>query len=1422
MSEKNKNFYLGLDIGTDSCGWALTDEDYNVVRVKGKHAWGVRLFDNAKVAQERRMRRTARRRLQRKRLQSMWLREVFEDEIKKIDPLFFDRLKYSNLFREDKELMGVNGKYSLFNDVLKDVYTDWEYYKEYKTVYHLRKKLLDVPADDVRLLYLAVHSFLTHRGHFLYETSAVVKDDEVSLYNILVEKLDNLEFENEQNFNLQEIDGKIFNNLYEDIKNGLSIRELKENFVEYIGAKSKREKDVAKILITGKFKLKDLFDVDKEDDQSVDFSSEEYSDKVYGEIVEILGDDEKVSIIDLFQDIFNLIQRKKLMGDHEYICQAMVAKYEIHQEQLKELKNFISKYYPSKKSYVFRISDDNVCNYAHYVYQTQTGGKKREKRTMDKMITKSDFYSFLKKIFNEQPETPVDEDFEKYKAKFLNLMEKGDFLQKIRSHENTVLPNSEYMKELGKILEQSANKFDFLTKIDESGLNGVEKIKQIIQFRIPYFVGPIGASKPEFSWVEKKKDISLRPWNLKEIVDFNESDDKFIQRMTNKCTYLKSEDVLPKDSILYSKFRVLNELNNLKIDGDSISVEVKQSIFNNLFKKEKKVSIKKLKNFLVAENIISQDAIQDVSITGVDKEFANNYASFVVFSNKFGEEFVEKNIDVFEKIIKYHTIISDKNRLQERLKREFEFFSDDDIKWLKSLNFSKWGRLSKKFLSELCFYDKRNQESLDRKENFSNDYIEKQCNGECCTVIEAMWETNNNLQQLFDSHNYTLAEMIESFEQKLNRELTYLDVDELYCSPVVKRGAWQAIKIVEEIKSAIGKYPDKIFVEVTRHDGVKGDKGRKDSRKKILEKLYNDSKLKEFCDKQSIEYNKLMNELNGKTVSDLRSDKLFLYFLQLGKCMYTGNPIELNDLYNDDIYNVDHIIPQSRIKDDSLNNKVLVKMIANKEKDDFYPISDIRPEWQIKQKPFWHILKERGLLSTEKLSRLERTEPFDERAEVAFVNRQLVETNQEAKAVIDLLRRVVDNSTNIIFSKANIVSDFRKRFDIYKSREVNSLHHAKDAYLNVVVGNVVYNRFTEKYYDKKNPDKNTKEHVTHNYSKIFEGRVWSCRDASLVWDGETGRYISTVKEQCEKNDCLFSVMPFVKNNGMFYDETVYKSRKNDSKTKASFSLKGEGKILSDIDKYGGYNSVKNAYFMIVETIDKKGKLEKMIEAVPIIIEYKYRNDPNKQEKIMEYLEKQSGEKINKVLVPVLKYKSTLKINGAPYTLTGKTGNGLIIWKQAQWYIGSKAVGYIKAIEKYLEMSDEKKDKLEKGDDYIIVSQGIAEKTREIRLTAQENVSLYDLAIQQLSKKIYDLSPIKGVLNTLVTSREKFIPLDVESQAKQLREIVRYIGGAYYLDLTQLGGSKKAGTTAISKNITNLDVRVVMQSTAGLNKKEIRV
>lgn len=161
-----EQYYVGLDIGTESVGWAVTDTQYQIKKVHGKALWGVRLFDEAQSARDRRGFRVARRRIQRRRQRLDWLQEQFAQAVGEVDPGFFQRMEESRFWEEDKRGEVPLGKYTLFGD---KSFTDWDYHHTYPTIYHLRKELiLSQQPHDVRLVYLAIHHILKNRGHFLY------------------------------------------------------------------------------------------------------------------------------------------------------------------------------------------------------------------------------------------------------------------------------------------------------------------------------------------------------------------------------------------------------------------------------------------------------------------------------------------------------------------------------------------------------------------------------------------------------------------------------------------------------------------------------------------------------------------------------------------------------------------------------------------------------------------------------------------------------------------------------------------------------------------------------------------------------------------------------------------------------------------------------------------------------------------------------------------------------------------------------------------------------------------------------------------------------------------------------------------------------------------------------------------------------
>lgn len=276
---------------------------------------------------------------------------------------------------------------------------------------------------------------------------------------------------------------------------------------------------------------------------------------------------------------------------------------------------------------------------------------------------------------------------------------------------------------------------------------------------------------------------------------------------------------------------------------------------------------------------------------------------------------------------------------------------------------------------------------------------------------------------------------------------------------------------------------------------------------------------------------------------------------------YSGEPIDLSAVMRGERYDRDHIFPRSKIKDDSLGNLVLVKNELNREKKNTYPI-----ESSIRQKmlPFWKLLRDKDMISEKKYERLCRSTPLTTEELSDFVARQLVQTQQSTKALAVLLKERYGNQTRIVFSKAGNVSEFRQEFGIVKCREVNDLHHAKDAYLNIVVGNVYDTRFTAKFF---------KNIQNEDYS-IKTKTLFTQLNTPCAWDKVEST--KTVQHYMEKNNILVTRMPH-EQKGALSNLQLLPAGKGQLRKKQGL----------DIQKYGGYNKRTVAYFFAVEYLYKK-------------------------------------------------------------------------------------------------------------------------------------------------------------------------------------------------------------------------------------------
>lgn len=117
----------------------------------------------------------------------------------------------------------------------------------------------------------------------------------------------------------------------------------------------------------------------------------------------------------------------------------------------------------------------------------------------------------------------------------------------------------------------------------------------------------------------------------------------------------------------------------------------------------------------------------------------------------------------------------------------------------------------------------------------------------------------------------------------------------------------------------------------------------------------------------------------------LSDTKLFLYYLQRGRCLYTGEKISAERLASGE-YDIDHICPKSLTHDSSIGNLALVRRDMNRAKSDTYPLPRAL---QREMEPFWHELLSQGLMTKDKYRRLTRRTPLTEKEIAACRARQM-------------------------------------------------------------------------------------------------------------------------------------------------------------------------------------------------------------------------------------------------------------------------------------------------------------------------------------------------------------------------------------------------------------------------------------------------
>ncbi len=1380
-------YNIGLDMGTGSVGWAVTDEAGNLLHFKKQPTWGSRLFDSAQPASEARTHRGQRRRYVRRRWRLDLLQALFADEMNQVDPTFFERINHSRTVEGDPIFNGTD-------------FTKADYYDRFATIYHLRKWLMETDEKaDLRLIYLAMHNIVKHRGNFLREDAKNLKSKDANpkaaaagLYAALVDWSTSRGL-----VEPADKSAKLAKALQNEGRLNRSV--LAQEIAALVAIPVPEELDqkkfsraLANAMVGLSAEFKDAFGDFPCEKTKISLGNEEDLEK----LKEACPDD-CTELLDALCGVYSAFVLQGLLSyvPGGSISENMIAKYDQYDKDLETLKNLVRDYC-SKQDYesFFRgptyHSLDSADPSKDYSYDKAQGYTAYN-------LHKTGYDDFKKEVVKLLGETGAADDL-RY-VDMLARFDRQQFLRRLKTSDNGAIYYQLHLEELRAITKNQGRFYPFLKQ-------DAEKLESLVSFRIPYYVGPLTAKNARqdshgenrFQWSERKpgmENATITPWNWDQVIDKNKSAEKFILRMTGDCTYLVGKKTLPKCSLLYEEFCVLNELNGMRWseDGDDwrrFDAAQREGIIRDLFHKTRRVTYKRIADWLVRED----GAIHPV-VKGGQGESAleSKLGSFIFFTKDVlrVDDLVPGTSlyrDV-ETIILWNTLFEDRSILREKLESEFGpagsgLLDADQIKAICKKRLTGWGRLSKEFLTGLKV-DAQNGRSVSIMDVLreGNPNATRR-SGETMVMMEALHDEDLGFQKAIDAHNRAYyAERGDA-----------LGVNDLPGSPAIRRSLNQAIRIVDEIAGIAGHAPTNIFIETTKDDEEE-EKGKRTKRRY--------DRLKEALEVFKKEDPKIWAEIKETSANDL-DERLTLYFMQRGKCLYSGRDIDINLLSNTDLYEVDHIIPRAYIKDDSFENKALVYREENQRKTNELLIDE---SIRRKMSDYWRCLHDAHLIGDKKFNNLLRSS-VSEGMMKGFVARQLVETSQMVKLAQSLLEARYGNSgTKIVPVKASMSHNLREAVGFVKCREANDYHHAHDAFLACRIGLFIqmrhpgiydnpigYTRMMQLYVRSQAAAFNRTREMPGSAGFVINSFLSSGFDKETgevfkdEWDAEA--QVEGMRRALNYRQCYITRMP-LEDTGAFWDATIYSPRNPKKGPKLALPVKSD---LSP-KQYGGFSSQQFAYFFIYEA-KKKGKPCFQFAEVPVWLASRVNSRPEALADYARELAEQAKLEFVRIVRSRILKKQLIELNGDRLFITG----GEEVRNAKELFVEGDLQAFVFMAERFVRKGEPLPDKF--GD------------------TADDLLGALTLRGMTTARSLMKKIP-------QVRDGDKLLNLDPEDKARLLIQYLNIVNGANrQIDLSGVGGAKTAGqykvTFSKALNDPGTDFYIIDQSVTGMYERRTRV
>lgn len=807
MARKLKNingpWFAGIDLDGTSVGFVATDECGEVLYHKGQPVMGARCFKEALHASEARMPRTARRRLQRARGREREMERVFAPAIAPADPDFFVRRRMSyKLMRDD---IAADPAAAAWQGLLDG----------YPTLAHLDVDLMESDGPrDPRLVFWSIANHVVRRGHFLMEGNDVTSanSDPSAQVEALARELDAL---GEACGEAIEFDGGALDGM----GGSWTARELQR---AVSGAVSVTGDDIdAKVaraqakalgdLVAGYKANMDAFALEGEQIGKISVSDADALDEFLDNCPDRLA-----PTIEAARGLYSAWRLQGLLSfaPGKTLSHNQVAQYEAYGRQLRTLKDLALKFI------VHADSEDGPDEDGLAIYRDFFGGPKRSgRRGYDKVLVKK-----LDGAKRNMGYTAYDLNvisYEEFKKRVERLFKGTDaakdpayidmvaalgehrFLRRIHTTDNSAIPYQLHAEVVGRIIDAQGNFYPWLK--DEG-----PHILKVLASRIPYYVGPLDSSaapvdahgKARFAWSRRlpgHERAFVAPWNYEEHIDTDAAAETFIRRMTGKCTYLVDEDVLPANSLIYERFRFLNELAGIRYTEDGqdwlpLDAAMRAAVVEAA-SDGSVMTLSRIANILSRDFTMAHPHVKGVSDA---KKMTSRLSVSAWIEGLLGvKSLTAAQKSMAEDIILWNTVFEERSILKRKVAKEYgDILDEDTIEAFCAKRLKGWGRLSERLLTGVWVDTARGDMCI-------MDVLEQgapygRFRGTSMNLLQALSDPELGFRAKIDEVNATALEKAGE-----------LGIDALPGSPALRRGVSQAMKVIEDMAQVAGCAPVK-------------------------------------------------------------------------------------------------------------------------------------------------------------------------------------------------------------------------------------------------------------------------------------------------------------------------------------------------------------------------------------------------------------------------------------------------------------------------------------------------------------------------------------------------------------------------------------------------------------------------------------